>query len=541
MESRVGRSPPDRGPLASELDVTTHAPPLPLGIDDFRTVRERGLAYVDRSDAIAALLDRPGDCATILLGPRRVGKSLALSALRYFLERSEESLEPLFAGLAIWQQGERYRRQFQRYPVLSMRFGDLRFTHARELASALRERLRDLADEHRQLLECDGPSPLDRERIGALLDGSASPTLFARALRDLVSALHRAHDRKVVVLVDDYDAPIRAAQRHGFAPEARALIGGLLRATVNSPHLERTILTGVTSATTADDELGLGSAYVFDVLAESTACVLGFREDEVATLLAEREREHDLPTLRRWYGGLGEGVRERFHPWSVMHYLDAPARGPQPYALLAGIETHLRPLLQRHADELRPQLERLWAGDELERSFTGLTQVEGSEQAGLDTAWRGLVDYGYLAAERIDGDGAPRAALYRLWVPNRELLLLHQVVVRAWLDEGIPHTPSAARAASPGVALRHPPAAAEDGAASAEATPLPRDHQENAAAFETRLAQFFDEMHAGAAALPARELDAAPSADEPTADVDRSSGDSPPHPERGGVDDESPT
>jgi predicted AAA-ATPase len=91
---------------------------LPIGIDDFRAVRELGLMYVDKSHLICELLDRPGAHVVLLPRPRRFGKTLNLSMLRYFFERRAEDLSALFAGLRVWEAGEPYRAHFQRYPIL---------------------------------------------------------------------------------------------------------------------------------------------------------------------------------------------------------------------------------------------------------------------------------------------------------------------------------------------------------------------------------------------------------------------------------------
>ncbi len=97
-------------------------PPIPIGYDDFRKLRELGLAYVDKSHLIRELLDRPGSQVTLLPRPRRFGKSLNLSMLRWFFEKRDEDLSGLFRDLSIWQAGDAYRAHFQRYPVIQLSF-----------------------------------------------------------------------------------------------------------------------------------------------------------------------------------------------------------------------------------------------------------------------------------------------------------------------------------------------------------------------------------------------------------------------------------
>jgi Predicted AAA-ATPase len=219
---------------------------IPLGIDDFRKLRESGLTYVDKTRLVCDVLDQPGIHVLLLPRPRRFGKSLNLSMLRCFFERSDEDLSHLFEGLAVWQTGEAYRAHFQRYPVIYLDFKNVTYERFDDAWWTVRETLRDLYKTHRTVLDSGTLSALETERFRGILDGSAPPHLYERALLDLSAYLHHHHGERVVVLIDEYDQPIHAGHAHGYARETAGFLDTFLGSGLKgNPHLHRAVLTGV--------------------------------------------------------------------------------------------------------------------------------------------------------------------------------------------------------------------------------------------------------------------------------------------------------
>ncbi|WP_428261216.1 AAA family ATPase, partial [Haliangium sp.] len=175
------------------------------GIDDFRKLRELGLAYVDKSALIRDLLDDPGSEVALLPRPRRFGKSLNLSMLRWFFEKRDEDLSHLFEDLDIWRAGDAYRAHFQRYPVIHL---SLKGTGAEspELCRArVYESLQALYREHKAVLDGDTLDDIERARFRSVLDGSADDVVYERCLLDLSGYLRRHRGEKAVILIDEYD------------------------------------------------------------------------------------------------------------------------------------------------------------------------------------------------------------------------------------------------------------------------------------------------------------------------------------------------
>jgi hypothetical protein len=438
---------------------------VPIGIDDFRTLREHGLTYVDKTHLVCELIDRPGAQAVLLPRPRRFGKSLALSMLRCFFEKRGEDFTHLFEDLAVWRGGERYRAHFQRYPVIQLGFADTLRARPGDLRWAVHEKIRDLFDEHRAVLESGALSALERERFGQILDGSAPPGLYQRALLDLSRALHHAHGEKVIVLIDEYDQPAHAsrAQDHAHASHAREqpahasraqdhaheatdfLHGFYATGLQGNPHLARAVLTGTLRVSRSSAYAGPGNLAVYTVLRSEFATCFGFTESEVEALLERAGRQGDRELLARWYGGYRFGEHAIYNPWSVLSYLaDAQAR-MRPYWLLAAESELVRPPLTREPERLRPLFESLLAGESIESVLDEDVPLDRLAES-RDALWSLLVFCGYLRADGRPGMDLPT---HELSIPNREVRMLYRGRFLEWLGAA-PDRPRSAAAPQPG-------------------------------------------------------------------------------------------
>jgi hypothetical protein len=492
---------------------------VPIGIDDFRTLREHGLTYVDKSHLICELVDRPGAQAVLLPRPRRFGKTLGLSMLRCFFEKRGEDFTHLFEDLAVWRGGERYRAHFQRYPVIQLGFADIAHERLDDLRWAVHETIRDLFDEHRAVLDSGALSPLERARYAQMLDGSAPPGLYQRALLDLSRALHHAHGEKVILLIDEHEQPVYAAQAHGYAGEALDFLRAFYTMGLqDNPHLARAVLTGALRVSRASIFPGPASLAVHTVLRPEFATCFGFTEGEVEALLERAGRQGDRELLTRWYGGYRFGEHAIYNPWSVLSYLaDAQAR-VRPYWLLAGGAELVRHALTHDAERLRPLFESLLAGESVESVLDDnlpLDRLQHSREA----LWSLLVFCGYLRAAERPGMELPA---HELSIPNREVRTLYRTIFLEWLGTAPERSRSAA--ASPRELGEDGPqredelredGLPEDGLQRVEGLhraerqrrqpgdPRQRrpDIVADADAFEDRLQQFFEDMraHPGAA------------------------------------------
>ncbi|WP_428263649.1 AAA family ATPase [Haliangium sp.] len=407
---------------------------VPTGIDDFRKLRELGLAYVDKSELIEALIDDAGTEVALFPRPRRFGKSLNLSMLRCWFEKQDDDLSHLFEGLAIWDAGEAYRAHFQRYPVIHLSFKAVKPSNYASCRVMLRKQIQVLFDQHRHLLDSPAISEREARDYRAVLDASAEDELFARALLELSAIMHRHYGEKVVILIDEYDGPIHAAYLNGYAQELldflRAFFTDGLK---GNPHLYKAVLTGILRVARESIFSGLNNLTVYSLLEPQMATAFGFTEAEVQDLLTRADLKGRLSEVRSWYNGYDFGGHVIYNPWSVTNFIRGAQAGgpPRPYWLSTSANLLIKHVLEARADALYPEFEALLSGGGIERPLdenVALDDLTRSDRA----LWNLLVFSGYLKAEEMPARG-PRAT-YRLSIPNQEVRLVYADTFYGWME-----------------------------------------------------------------------------------------------------------
>jgi hypothetical protein len=405
--------------------------PIPIGVDDFRALREQGLEYVDKSDLIRGVLDT-GAQVLLLPRPRRFGKTLNMTMLRCFFEKRAEDLSPLFSDLSIWQAAEAYRAHFQRYPVIFLTFKDVKPDRIDHAWGMIKQRLYRLFEEHRALLDAGVLTPDEKIRYQQVLDGTAEFPVFCDALRDLTEYLHRAHGEKVVLLLDEYDAPIHAAHTHGYAPFVLDFFRAFLSAGLKgNPHLFKAVITGILRVAKESIFSGLNNLEVCSLLRPDFATSFGFTEPEVAALLDRAGLSSHIEAVRAWYDGYLFGGEVIYNPWSVLSYLNRREATPLAYWVGTSSNDLVHDLVGRYALRLEPVFEDLLEGGGVERVLdesVALADLDVDE----DALWSLLVFSGYLKPEKAGLDALERV-VYRLSIPNREVREVYATTFVRWM------------------------------------------------------------------------------------------------------------
>jgi Predicted AAA-ATPase/PD-(D/E)XK nuclease superfamily len=402
---------------------------IPIGLSDFRELREQGLVYVDKSFLVRELLDK-GAQVVLLPRPRRFGKTLNLSMLRCFFEKREEDFSSLFSDLSIWQAGEAYRAHFQQYPVVFITFKDVKDTTWDVALEVIKAKIRALFAEHRYLAESDRLDPQDLERLRAILDGTADHAAYQRALLDLSRCLHRHHGKKVVLLIDEYDEPLHAGWVSGYGPEAIAFLPAGLK---DNPHLFKAVVTGILRIAKESIFSGLNNLAVYTLLARDFSTCFGFTEPEVEALLARAGLAEHLATVRAWYNGYVFGETVIYNPWSILSFIDRADGVPRGYWLSTSSNDLVREALVRHGPAIEPEIEVLLEGGKIERALDESVALPDLADR-PDALYSLLALSGYLRAEMAPvPPGEP--PLYLLSIPNREVREVYAGAFRSFLRE----------------------------------------------------------------------------------------------------------
>jgi hypothetical protein len=402
-----------------------------LGVSDFRKLREEGAGYVDKTDFIAQLL---GESTQVVLfpRPRRFGKTINLSALRYFLEKRPEDLSHLFQDLAVWQHPGA-RAHFQRHPVLFLSFKDVRADTWESAFRAIRLALQDLFLEHRDAITSAAIAPEEASELQKLLSGEATEEQCQVSLKRLSSLLHRVYGEQVAILVDEYDTPIQAGFLGGFYDDAVRFFRNLFSAALkDNPALYRGVLTGILRISRESLFSGLNNVIVHSILRDKYATTFGFTEDEVRAITESDTHPGRLDELRVWYDGYRFGAETIYNPWSVLSYVEAGRFGP--YWVNTSSNDLIYDLVARRGLGLGADMERLLAGEAIEARIDETLVFRDLEQRSA-ALWSFLLFSGYLTPRTVSVSEAGVEA--SLAVPNREVLLAYRDVFSLWMERGL--------------------------------------------------------------------------------------------------------
>ncbi len=405
--------------------------PIATGQSDFALLREAGALYVDKTDFVSAILSTP-TAVQLFCRPRRFGKTLNLSTLRYFLERTEEDRAPLFHGLSVWND-ERARKEFARHPVIWLSFKDVKGKNWDEAWNQVRLLLRTEAERLRLLVEAVA-SPAEGGDLLRWCAGTGQPADCESFLKLLSALLHRATGTPAVILIDEYDTPIHSAAAHGYYNDAidffRQFYGTGLK---DNRSLSRAVMTGILKVAKEGIFSGLNHVEVDDVLCDLPCPHFGFTEGEVDSLRERSGTETTLDEFRRWYNGYRIGEHTLYNPWSVLTSMSRDRHGPSPHWVATGGIVEVAHLIWRGDDDLVRDMQAWVRGETVSRRLTASITFQGGGVAEGAVAAT-LVHAGYLTPRSVDRSVRP--PIWELAVPNRDVNEAFQQVAAVWIGGG---------------------------------------------------------------------------------------------------------
>lgn len=320
----------------------------PRGQSDFLSLRAEGAYYVDKTAFVREVLAE-GDAALLVLRPRRFGKTLNLSTLRWFLENDGAPVADAFAGLSVWDDAGA-RLHFQRHPVITLTFKDVKTTTSVEFERRILALVAAEFRRHGALASSSALEASDRARFSRMAAGELDIAEAEEALLELSRWLHVHHGERVAILIDEYDTPIHAGVVHGFAERAADFLRNFLSGGLkDNPHLYRGVLTGILRIAKESLFSGLNNLAVFGPTRPEFGADFGFTADEVAALLERAGRPELLEPMTEWYDGYDAQGRRLFNPWSVMSFMRSADKALRPYWVATGSEDLLRRVLLQPA------------------------------------------------------------------------------------------------------------------------------------------------------------------------------------------------
>jgi hypothetical protein len=410
---------------------------IPVSVADFRRLRESGFEYVDKTHLITELIDRDSYQVVLLPRPRRFGKTMNMTTLKWFFEKRDENVWHLFDGLHVAQAGEKYRAFFQKYPVIFISLKETKALNFDDCVREARRLIRDMYAEHKHGLE-GRLDEADRAEFDAIWLGTADDSLHRRALKNLTRYLHQVHGVRPIVLIDEYDAGIHASYTNGFYNEAIDFFGAFFLAGLkDNQHLERAVMTGILRVSRESIFSDLNSIGVYTLLRKEFNTCFGFTEGEVRGLLDKVGMAEIMPAVRSYYDGYEFGGVEIYNPWSILSFLASSERQLVPHWVGTSSNRLIQELLQHHGFAVEQDMQTLLEGGYVERHVhenIAFPQLKNDK----DTLFSLLVFSGYLKAAR---PGPPVLGLppppYRLSIPNEEVASVYRTTFHSWLQQSL--------------------------------------------------------------------------------------------------------
>ncbi len=413
--------------------------PIPIGVEFYKQMISEEYYYIDKTLLIRDLLAQK-NMVTLFTRPRRFGKTLAQSMLRTFFEKeilpdgTAADNSVYFQGKKIMEAGVEYTRHMGQYPVIFLSLKSAKQPTYEMAYENLAFEIRKEYDRHRYILENDNLTEEDKKIYQSILAMEAGNTIFARAIALLSECLEKYHKQKVIILLDEYDVPLENAYFNGFYDKMVTFIRSLFESALKTNEsLKMAVVTGCLRISKESIFTGLNNLDVVSVLNEDYAEYFGFTQNEVDNLLKAYNLTQKTNEVRSWYDGYLFGNTEVYNPWSVINYVkDIVHRNtefPKPYWPNTSSNSIVRELIENADDNTKQELERLIAGDTIEKPIHEDITYEDIYKS-LDNLWNFLFFTGYL--KTVEKSFVGQQIYMAMKIPNEEISYIYKNNIREW-------------------------------------------------------------------------------------------------------------
>ena len=411
---------------------------LPVGIEDFKEIRNGQFYYVDKTKLIEQLLDQWGK-VNLFIRPRRFGKTLNMSMLRTFFEIGTD--KSLFEGLDIMKNRKLCDEYMGKYPVISITLKGAEDVTADNAEKRIMRIIGHESEKFDFLEDSDRLTEKEKNRykaLAAVQNGvyTMDRTVLISSLKTLSELLYKHYGQKVIILIDEYDVPLDKAFQNGYYREMVALIRGLLgEALKTNEYLQFAVLTGCLRVSKESIFTGLNNFKVLSITDTRFDEQFGFTENEVQSLLEAYQLEPHMAEIKEWYDGYRFGDADIYCPWDVINHVStlcsAPEAEPQTYWINSSGNDLVKLFIDKADKTTRDEIEQLLAGETIEKEIR-LELTYDEIDSSIDNLWSVLFTTGYLTQV-----GKPKNGVYKLRIPNKEVWEVYRTQIRDWFAETV--------------------------------------------------------------------------------------------------------
>ena len=383
---------------------------LPIGREDFKEIRENDFYYVDKTKYIEELL-LDGTQVKLFCRPRRFGKTLSMSTLRYFFDiKNGEENRKLFDGLYI--SNSPLMSEQGKYPVIFITMKGLTSSNWSEAIKSISEKIFKLYNQFDGIINSSF-NEVESKKFQRLLSQESGQAEMQTALSFLTSLLYKYYNQKVILLIDEYDSPILSAVEKGYYTEMkdflRAFYGDALK---TNEYLQMGVLTGIIRVTQAGIFSDLNNIENYTILKKSYSQYFGLLEAEVEEALRYYGIEYKLDEVRAWYDGYNFAGTEVYNPLSILKYIKE--KELESYWINTSGNALIMEIIANSDDRVIKDLEKLFEEKELETTVD--LELDMGKSLLESDIWSLMLSSGYLTIKEKLGDDN-----YIIKIPNKEI------------------------------------------------------------------------------------------------------------------------
>jgi len=382
---------------------------LAIGVSDFKKIIEGDFYYFDKTKFIEEII-KDGSEVKLFARPRRFGKTLNMSMLKYFFDiENREENKKIFKDLYI-EKTEAFKEQGQ-YPVIFLSLKDLKASTWEEMEEKITIILSELFSEYNYLI--NELVETDSDKFKKIINENANLSNLGRSLKFLTKILYEKYNKKVVVLIDEYDSPLVSAYINGYYEKAKDFFKTFYSTVLkDNSYLQMGVLTGIIRVIKAGIFSDLNNLSTYTILSDVYTDSYGLTEEEVEKSLKYYGIEQEISNVKDWYDGYKFGDSEVYNPWSILNFLRF--KELRAYWVDTSGNDLIKDVLKKITKNTIEALERLFNGEGLKQNISGTSDL--SKLLSEDELWELMLFSGYLTVEeKIDHKN------YVLRLPNKEI------------------------------------------------------------------------------------------------------------------------
>ena len=387
---------------------------VPVGIEDFERIINEDYYYVDKTLLIEELLINRAP-VTLFTRPRRFGKTLNMSMIKYFFDvKNKEENKKLFENLKIYNS--EYMSEQGKYPVIFISLKDLKEDTWEECIESIKDIMHKIFNEYSFLRE--KLNVVEKRQFDKIWEITGNERNLKTSLLDLSNYLNKYYGEKAIILIDEYDAPIINAFDKGYYNEAINFFQTFYSSALKTNNsLKYGILTGITRIIKEGIFSGLNNLKVDTILNKKYSEYFGLLESEVVEMLDYFGIKYKIEEVKEWYNGYIFGEREVYNPWSIVNYIDN--REIKAYWANVSGNTLLENMLNHAGESVYEDLKRFTDGESIEKYISDGTTIK-SLLSNDDEIWQLLLYSGYLTKDEKQ-EKESDSNVYNLKIPNKEI------------------------------------------------------------------------------------------------------------------------